>query len=194
MPIIRAVGVVTFVPLLYHVLINWRRNGIRGTTFLWCLAPLIGWATTYFVMYFLTGDPFTGSKAGDLYRAQGSLLHIFDPILFINNTFSVTSLHAYLGSLIDRIWMIPLVFALVILWRKDKSLFLYSLAMILISAMLPRYASFTRYLCVIFPVFIAYGDFFAHKGKTNYLYATIALLASLQILFIIRYLNNMWVG
>jgi hypothetical protein len=194
LPLIRAVGVFAVLPFTWYVYQRFRQRDAGGKAFLWCLSPVLGWAVYFLVIYLFTGNPFEGYEAYRFYKAQPSSLLIFRPDQFLADTFTITSLHGYLGSALDRFWMLFVMVGLVLLWRKDKTLFLYAALMALIPAITARYASFTRYLAVVFPLAIVFGEFFSDPRRRYFKWLTVAFLIIVQVLLVVRHINFYWSG
>jgi len=199
LPLIRIVGIFTTIPFVWFIFKEWKKGNNPDTTKLiknlsWATAPFVGWGVYFFIMYLATGDPFEFFKAGKFYKAQGSIWDIFNIPKYIMEIGSFTTIHGYVGSAIDRFWVFPIIPALFILWKYSKTLFFYSFVMVVISSAPGHFTSFTRYIALIFPLFIAYAKFFSKPGREFYKYATVMLLFGIQILFIIRYVNFYWAG
>lgn len=194
LPLCRAMGVFSLLPFAWYLWMRWRRGQGSFASLFACLAPLAGWGLYFLIMAAATGDPFIAFGAGKFFRARGSMALLVDIPGFLSATFSPTTLHAYLGSLIDRVWMLPLLVGLPFLWKKDKALLIYCLPMIFVPAMVGRYSSFTRYATLALPIFIVYGRFLAEPKRRLLKWVVLGWLGSLQSIFLLRYLNNLWAG
>ena len=89
---------------------------------------------------------------------------------------------------------IPIVPGLVLLWKKDKAYLLYTLAMVIVPVTTARYASFTRYAVLAFPLFFVYGEMLAKPDRQLYKWVVVCFLFGVQILLTLRYVNNYWAG
>jgi di/tricarboxylate transporter len=52
--------------------------------------------------------------------------------------------------------------------------------------------AFTRYVAVIFPIFIAAGEYLHGSNRRIWLAVTVACLAILQFFFLVRHINFQW--
>jgi hypothetical protein len=54
--------------------------------------------------------------------------------------------------------------------------------------------AFTRYLLVVFPIFMVYGAWLSKLRNPAWRGLIYTVLFSLQLLFLLRQINNYWVG
>jgi hypothetical protein len=194
LPLCRAVGVFAIIPFVWRVFSRWRKGESEPTSFAWTLSPLMGWALYFFIVYLYTGNPFEMFRATTYYRSQASVWNIIDIPLFVKETFSVSHLHDYEGSLIDRLWMIPIIPGLFLLWKTDKTYLLYTLATVIVPVTTGRYTSFTRYVVLAFPLFLVYAEMLSQPNRQLHKWIVVIFFFGLQILMVLRYLNNYWAG
>lgn len=194
LPLCRGVGLFAIVPFAWTVFVSWRKGETGPYSLIWALSPLMGWGFYFFVIFLYTGNPFEMFRSMRYFGSGASVWNIFDVPLLVKETLAITYLHDYKGSLIDRLWMIPIIPALFLLWKKDnKAYFLYALVMVMVPVMTGRYTSFTRYVVLAFPIFLIYAEVL-YKSRLQLHRMVIAFFLGLQTLFVLRYVNNYWVG
>lgn len=195
LPLTRAVGVFVILPILWQVLRMDRDYTLnRAAKALCLLAPLLGFGAYLAVMAAATGNAFEGFAAQKLFIAESSIFQIFDIGSFIRSFFDIDSLHGMEGSVLDRIWFIVFCASLMGVWRIHPLLFWYALPMGLIPAMTVSFMAYMRYLLVVFPVFMLWGVRLARMRNSLGQAVILAGLFALQILFLLRHINNFWVG
>jgi hypothetical protein len=194
----RAIGVFSFVPLL---LAWWgaRDDGPRLRA-LACLLPIAGFGAYLLIVYAQSGDPFLGMNVQKSFATAPSILRLFDPITFARELFHVRKLHAFSGSLLERLSFLAYVVALVAMARRrpkagpDRALFGLSVAFGSIPAIATVLMSFTRYLSVIFPVFVTLAEALAPKSRRWALAAVGTCLLALQLVLLYRHVTFRWAG
>jgi len=190
LPITRPVGFLFLIPLLYNVC----KSPKSFKNYLLLLAPILGLLAYLSIMYFSTGSSLEGFNAQASYFPQGaSVAKAVDFSGFLNSLFSVSSVHSYFGSAIDRLFFLAFLILLPFVWKLKKVYFLFSLFMGLIPAMANSLVSYTRYLAMVFPIFIAAAWLLEKRDKKWFWLAVISLF-SLQLILLIRHVNNFWVG
>lgn len=190
LPISRPVGVLFLIPLLYNVY----KSPKSFKNYLLLLAPILGVLAYFSVMYLFTGNPLEGFSAQAAYFPQeASIMKAFDFSGFLNSIFSVSSIHSYSGSAIDRLFFLAFLILLPFLWKLKRVYFIFSLFMGVVPAMTNSLVSYTRYLTLVFPIFIA-AAYFLEKRDKKWFWLVLASLFALQILLLIRHVNNYWVG
>jgi len=190
LPMTRSVGLFCAVPLVVSNYLE--RRPWRDYVPLCAIAA--GWFIYLLVMQVQTGNMFEGFAAQRHYIANGSISKLFDPIGFLTSLFRPLQMHGFLDSLFDRLFFASFIAALFILYRLNKVYFAYCIAVGLIPAIANSFMSYTRYLAVAFPVFIAIAQYFdAHERR--YLRCTLAgVLFIIQVAFVFRHINFYWAG
>lgn len=190
LPMTRAVGVFCAVPLLLH---HWlHRKGSKD----YALAAAIGagWCAYLLLMYLTTDNPLEGFVAQRYYAAGASVARLFDPIGFIQSVFVPLQLHGSVDSAIDRFFFVCFVAALFPLYRFSKVCFACAVAVGLIPAVTNSFMSYTRFLAVVFPLFIIAAQCFSEPRRTHRRWFVLASLFALQVLFLLRHMNFLWAG
>lgn len=199
LPLTRAVGVFIALPFAYELFLRYRREKNRPLSLnlrdLGLLSlPAFGWATYFLVLYLTTGNAFEGFGAQDGYIAKRSVANLVDLKLLLTNFLDVGSLHGFLDSAIDRFWFVLLLAVLYPIWRLDRGYFFFCLGTGILPAMTGSFLSYTRFFLLVFPVFIVLGKLLANEKARGLKWASLALLFTLQLLFLLRHSNNFWVG
>jgi hypothetical protein len=189
LPMTRPVGVLILVPIL--TLLRSDRSRLEKT--LLVAAPLLGFLLYLAIMQQQVGDPFAGMKAQKYFGFEDTFSKLFNPGAFLWELFGSTIwFHSSGPSAIDRIWFLGFCVALVPLWKRSRLYFWLALPLGLIPAVTLSFMAFTRYVAVIFPVFIAAAEFLRGANRRIWLAVTVACLAILQFFFLVRHINFQW--
>ncbi len=195
LPMTRPTGILILVPLAFWIYAESRKDTGRGLSRLVLLvAPLGGFLGYLLVMWVTTGDAFEGFLAQKHFIAGSKIGKILDLVAFLRSSLTVLGVHGMVGSAIDRLWFLVFAGALVPIWRMNRTLFFFSLVMGLVPAMTVSFMAFTRYLSVVFPVFMVLGSWMGRASCTAWRYVILAGLFAMQILFLLMHINNYWVG
>ena len=196
LPLVRGIGIFIGAPMLYVFVRDWRRDKHLDWKKLgWMLVPVAGLLSYLAFMYLETGSPTSGMKAQDAFISNRSILDLVDVPGLFGALADVEWGHAYKTSALDRLFFLLFAGALVVLWRRDtdKTLFFYALPMGLIPAM-TSFMSYTRYVVVVFPVFIAGALLLAPERRRHARWVAVGTLLVIQALLTIRYINFRWAG
>ena len=192
LPVVRSVGAFIAVPMAYAIWCEYREHGRAAWRRVpWLLAPVAGVALYFAFMYLQTGDPTSGMRAQRAFISQRSLLSLLDIPGLLRSLADVELGHRFETSPIDRLAFAAYVAALVPLWRRHRLLFWYALPLGLVPA-LTSMMSFTRYLIVVFPVFVVAGELLAERPLSRRL--TLGLLIAIQALLLLRHISFLWAG
>ncbi len=195
LPLARPTGILILIPLAYWVFIEMRKDEKHNfLRFASLLAPLGGFLCYLLIMLLATGDAFEGFHAQKLYYANANAGRLLDPAGFLRSFLDAGFLHGMTGSMMDRLWFLIFLTTLYPLWRMDRTLFLFALTMGLVPAVTEWFISYTRYLSVVFPVFMVLGGWMGRDSCTAWRYTLLAGLFAVQILFLLMHINNYWVG
>ncbi len=195
LPLARPTGILIFVPLAYWFYANLRENGKWDRMrIILLLAPLGGFLCYLGIMQAATGNAFEGFQAQKLFMAKSSPVKLVDIVGFGRTFLEIGSLHQTIGSALDRIWFLIFLGALVPVWKMNRTLFFYALVMGLVPAMTVSLMAYMRYLLVVFPVFMVFGEWLGKPSRIAWRYSILAGLFSVQVLFLIMHINNYWVG
>ena len=160
----------------------------------WLLAlPLIGWVAYLALMQHWTGNPFEGFAAQKHWGVH-SISNLFNVPKFIIGLFNPSEWHAFRGSLLDRCAFLLVLMCLPAIWRLGKDLLVWAYVLAVVPAMSGTFTSFSRFLAVAFPVFIALGADLLRPEWRWLRYALLALFAALHLLLVWRYVNCRWAG
>lgn len=195
LPMTRAVGLFVVLPILWQILcVDENRKTDWISKALCLLAPALGFGVYLLVMVASTGNALEGFVAQRLFIADSSILQIFDVKHFLQSFFAIDSLHGMKGSFFDRIWFLLFCSCLWGTWRIHPLLFWFALPMGLIPAMTVSFMAYMRYLLVVFPFFMVLGQKLAKLSNPFGRPVILAALFALQVLFLLRHINNFWVG
>jgi hypothetical protein len=190
----RPTGLLVLLPVLAGLFFKEYFQGKNFNFKKWLLPA--GFLTGYIVylgfMKLLTGDCFAAAHAEKYFLTNYSTAHLFHPVdwfvmNFIKTDFSIGGLHSgILNRLLFAAYLLVLVFA-----RRhlNRTLFFYSLVLGFIPALSGDFASYMRYMVVLFPLFI----FLAVKLKDKSEYYLLAFLP-LQALFCLAHTLYYWVA
>lgn len=207
LPLTRATGIFCLLPLMWII---WEkaknsnvdlfslqvifRRVITQRAFFVCLAPLLGYMSYFGIMYAFTGNPFEGFDAQKNYINQPSIMNILNVFSFIGAFLNIGWEHGMTNSPVDRVFFVVFVLYLPFLWRLNKPYFFYALGSGLIPAMSNYFFSYTRLLVLCFPLFIILGEKLGRRENRLYFAYVMAILAAVQITFLIRHINFNWAG
>jgi hypothetical protein len=194
LPLVRGVGVFIAVPMLYVFVRQWRTS----RTFpvkkaLGLAAPLAGVGVYFLFMYSQTGNVRQGFDAQRHFISTRALADLVDIWALLTSLVDFQFGHGYRDSILDRLFFVVFIAALVYLWRSNRLLFFYALPLGLIPPM-TSFMSYTRYLVVVFPLFVAGGELLAPAHRRHLRWAVVGLLLALQALLTVRYVNFLWAG
>ena len=193
-PLTRPLGILLVVPLFLSMIIPSKSKFPKDiqNNFPLLLSTLFGFGIYFFCMYTSTGSPWSGFLAQKYYVAGNSLQNLLHPLLWFKRNFiEITlTLHNYTTSIIDRLFFAGFLASLFGIYKNaDKIFFYYALVMGLVPALLGNFMAYTRYLVVVFPIFIILALIF--KNKSPYV---IIPLFMMQIFFLVIHSLNYWVG
>ena len=77
-------------------------------------------------------------------------------------------------------------------WKISRTYFVYALFTGLVPAMTFSFMSYTRYLVVVFPLFIVTAKLFANLEREYWLRFAVAVLFPLQVAFLLHHFNYLW--
>lgn len=189
LPLTRAVGVFCVVPLLWHLLSQRR----PGRDYLSLVGPLAGYACYFLAMRMLTGNPFEGFEAQKNWGVN-SFWHLFEPLGFLEALFTPVYVHWYTGSLLDRVVFLGLVALLPAVWHMDREWFVWTVMLGVLPAMISHFVSFTRYVQMAFPAFVAMEFLLKEARLWIWRWLLVGVLAAVHIVLLVRHINFRWAG
>ena len=128
----------------------------------------------------------------DQYRR--SLAALFNVPSFISKFLSVTGIHNYFHSFLDRFLFVAFVVSLPFIWRFNRSFFWYSVGLGLFPVLTGTFMSFTRYLSVIFPFFYVIAIGLENKSYVVLRWILLLMFVIGYFFFVIRHSAHYWVG
>ncbi len=187
LPMTRAVGVF-ILPVLVWELFR-KKSPIKNYAL--SLAPLLGYACYFGIMYFFTNNPFEGFAAQQNYPAQPSITRIADPVGFAQAFMDFRWSHDMLHSWVDRLFFVLFLASAYWMLRADTTYYVYSVFMGLVPALSNILMSYTRFVSLVFPLFIVWGQF---TLRTRSFWPIAVLSFAAQNYFFIRHIMGQWAG
>lgn len=206
-PISRVVGLLIAIPMFVKILTEttFKTINLKIPTFnrpifinlkyqyVFLLFPIFGFLTYLLFMHFATGNALSGIKAGESFVGGYSVGNLLNPADIVKNFFiSKLSLHDYNHSIIDRMFFVFYIILLPLIYKYlPKPFFFYSL--IGFTPFLGSFMGYSRYVFVVFPIFIVLG-LLVQKKWGLFLLPLLILFIFLQVTFIVLYSLNFWVS
>jgi len=157
------------------------------------LAPLLGYATYFGLMYLWTGNAFEGFEAQKAYPYSPSIKNMFDLPAFWSAFIQVRSLGGMMDSALDRGFFLLFLALLPAVWKRNRVWFWYVLPAGLIPALTSYFMSYRRYIMVLFPLFIVLAQWLGRGPRWMFWYYVI-LMAALQAWAVSQFVNFFWAG
>lgn len=121
-------------------------------------ASLSGILAYFVFMYSTSGNIFEGFDAQKHFENHPSVSNILDLPRFLQSAGNIGQLHGMVDSLLDRCFFVLFLILLPAIWRMNMTYFCYALLSGLVPAMSNQFLSYTRFLVLCFPVFIAMAE------------------------------------
>ncbi|MBW2965293.1 glycosyltransferase family 39 protein [Candidatus Woesearchaeota archaeon] len=194
LPLTRPQGILIAIPVLVFILTRKKKRTLFSFTSdklpLFGLAA--GFAAYLLLMKIWAGSWLAGFKAQQAFIAGNSILNAVDIFgWFMRNFVNVDwALHSYTGSIIDRLFFLAFLVVLYYIYKRlDRTMFWYAAVLGLVPALCGSFMAYTRYLLVVFPIFIALAVRFKKKW-----WALLVPMAGLQAIFIVMHSLNYWIA
>jgi hypothetical protein len=192
LPLTRALGVFLALPLLVHC---WER---RAPASRWTLglAPILGFLAYLGTMYVTTGNAFMGFEVYRYYPGRAGVGKLWNLAAFARAFYPPGGLvlHAFTNSALDRMVFVLFAASLPLVWRLGPTLFAYALVTGLMPAMANGFMSYTRYLLMALPLFVAWGVLLAPPRRRAFRALAIGALGLVQVLLLLRHVHAEWAG
>lgn len=196
LPLSRPVGFFIIIPLATYLLISYKKYPKHKLSLksLALIGPILGLFLYLTIMNALTGSALSGYSTALDNRAGWNPLSPLIPQKFLSNLFSpIHPYHTYLNSPIDRFFFLYSATSLFFIYRKlDKTLFAYSLSLVIIP-IFGSFTSFSRYLLLIFPIFMITANFLKTLPTVTKILIFIFLII-LQITLLLNHITNNWIA
>lgn len=206
-PISRPIGVLIIFPyFVFWVSSMWKQSRENIKTFLieffktkhtyYLIAPLIGFIAYLIFMQITTGSYFEGFRMESYNVGHWDIANVLNPLLFFVNLFfpESSALHGFTNSIIDRVFFVCYCIFLYFIYKKlDKTMFVYALVMGMVP-ILGSFMSYTRYVLMVFPIFMVLAKFYDKSKYKLLFYPTLLLFIVIQIIFLIMHSLNYWVA
>ncbi len=190
LPLTRSVGIF-ILPVFWVHLILHRAPWKAWLASLWTAA---GFAAYMLIMRNAVGDPLAGFTAQSHFIMQPRFNRLFDAAGFVRLFFMKLQPFGMLDGAIDRACFLLYAACLAGVWKLNKTYFVYALLIGLFPAAVGGLMAYNRYLAVVFPIFIVMAGVLSPPGRKFWLCFFLAALFSCQMIFLLRFVNNHWVG
>lgn len=150
----------------------------------------------YLVFFYLATDsPFSGIEAQSLYLFNNSFINIFKPWRFLQSLFTPsTEWFTYNNAIIDKIFIVVIFLCLLVIIKAKNPLWLiFYLFLIYPPASMGQGGAFTRYSLIVIP-FLALATWKVYPRREKLILALSVCLLFVQLVFILRFAVNGWVG
>lgn len=187
LPMTRAIGIFVLPVMLWEFFRNrshWRRY-MAG------IAPLLGYLLYFATMNWFTGNPFEGFISQKYFPAQPSITKLADPLAFFRSFADFDWSHDMLHSYLDRFVFVLFLASLFWVIRNHSGYYVFAILAGVIPAFSNWMMSYTRFLSIVFPFFIAISDLCTRRS--TFLIITL-IFAGGQIYFALRLILGQWVG
>lgn len=206
-PLVRPTGIFILIPFFVYILSDYIREvfavskkplskthiPLRPSVLL-LVTPSIAFLLYLFFMANMTGNPFSGFAFQNDIAGHFSIGSFFHWNLLTDIIPKQLVLHDPNNSLLDRLFFVVFLSSLSLIWRRtDKVLFTYALIMGIVP-LLGSFMSYTRYMLMVFPLFISLGSIFSEKKYSWMLFLYEYPVLLLQALFIVMHCLNYWVA
>jgi hypothetical protein len=194
LPLARSPGVLIALPFAAYYL--QRVRPLVSTRALWPASPVLGLLVYFGIMYAATGNPLEMARMAELNGSgfsAGALLH---PLrVFSQFAGQPLQIHGYTNSILDRAFFLGFLALLAPIFRRLPLPFaLYALAMGTISVLGGSFEYYTRYVLVVFPVFIVLAQLLARDNWTWLWRPLVFVFAMLQGLLLVMQATFYWVA
>ncbi len=158
------------------------------------MAPLLGYALYFGLMYVWTGNAFEGFEAQKAYPNSPSIRNMFNVSGFTQALLNIGSLDGMRDGLLDRAFFVLVLLALPAVWQLNRVWFWYVLPAGLVPALTSWFVSYRRYVVVLFPVFIVWA-LWLERAKSRWLFwYYVGVLAAMQTWAVKQFVNFHWAG
>jgi hypothetical protein len=186
LPMARAIGIFILPFIMWEL---WRKKAPFRNYWI-CVMPLLGYALYFAIMHFQTGNALEGFQAQKQFPAQPSIARIADPMGFLERFAEVSWEHNSLRSWVDRLFFLIFIYSLYAIFRMDSGYGIYAICSGLIPALSNILMSYSRFVCLVFPLFIVFGMFM--RRRLFWLFCVAC--AVVQFIFLFRMLIGRWVA
>jgi len=161
LPLTRPVGVLILAPFAVYLFTGFIKQKTSSKIFhprlLFLLAPALGLGTSMIIMHVLTGNWYEHFATQQHVVSEHSIAYFINlKRWFLDNFVHLDwKAHGMLNSVFDRLaflWYVGILFY--VFRQQDKTLFCYTFFLGMVPAFSDRFISYTRFLIVIFPLYV----------------------------------------
>lgn len=191
----RPTGAFLLLPLTWYlfVCVKDRKELSVGMQWFLITTPIQGYLLYLFCMLMETNNAFE-AFAAQRFWGTNNAWNLFDIPKFVLGLFNITSWHEYGGSMLDRAFFIYTIPTFVLMWWYKRDWFWLAIVLGLFPAMIATYISYTRYLAVVFPVFVGWAIMLDGARLRYVRMGVYAVFIGLQGVLLWRYMNFYWAG
>ena len=190
LPLTKAIGVFLVFPIAWHLY----EQKKPWKYWLLLLAPVLGYAAYFGVMYAQTGNAFEGFEAQKAYPNSPSIKNMLNLPGIFNAFVNVGTISGMMDSALDRGFFILFLALLPLIYRMNRTWFFYTLPAGLVPAMTSWFMSYRRYIMVGFPIFIVLAQLLQKPEHRWLFWYYVAIMAALQVWAITQFVNFNWAG
>ncbi len=155
---------------------------------------LVGWVVYFELMTLWTGNPFAAFEAEKAYLNSPSVAYLIDIPRLLRSLVHVEDVFHPTGGLVDRLCFVVMVLTLPAMWRLDRRYFWWGLAAGVVPAMGTQFVSYTRFVEMVFPMFLVLALWLGREDRRGWFWYTVSVAGGLQIVFLFRHLTLLWTG
>ncbi len=196
-PLARPEGVLIALPTaVFYAIEGLRMGRFRLGHALLVLSPVLGVLAYLAFMQAATGNAFEMFNAMEHYVSAHSIRYVLHPIqLILTLARGPLAIHGFTNSIIDRLFFVAFVLLLVPMFRRlHPALAVFGLAVGILNILSGTFMSYTRYLLLAFPVFIAAGLVLERPRARPYRLPVACCLSLVQGLFLVMHALSYWVA
>ncbi len=207
LPLTRLIGVAILIPFFFSYILEYSRHSfydemhVIGKTVLqkktlFLFLPIFGLILAMIIYYITAGSLFAQFSAQQNFVSHYSFFSLFNPLFFLKALFTFPlHIHGFTDSLLDRLFFFSFVVSLFFMRKRVSAVyFVYSLCFGLLPVLGGSFMSYTRYLVIIFPLFVCLSIMSYEKKYETITFPYLYISLLLQGLFLVMHSLNYWVA
>lgn len=164
-----------------------------GAVWLVAGTPVLGFGIYLALMWHWTGNAFEGIDAQHRW-GDHAISNIWNIPKFIAAFFTPATWYDRNATVLDRLVFLLIVSTLPVLWRQDKSLAVWTVALGILPAMSGTFTALTRYASCAFPMFVALGLVINRRPRPWAGAGLLAVFGLLHAVLLWRHVHFLWAG